>query len=323
MKQNSIFRNTRIDGDGYREVITIGNESPDGCPFKCRVCGVHNDAMIVSDEQNKEIIFKEISMLNSKIQNNIKEYEQKKYHLLVYNFGNITNIKELSLSNFHHLLHEIEMLIIKPTYLSINTRGKFVTNELLNYIKNKALSYNVSFIFGVESLTQKGSRLYGKTDIINEFNTMFNLINNFNINKEAEFGLNVGFVFLPEFYSDDRTNIKMIKDGFSAELRNFITKYVGKNVPVKISIHPFYVVKNCSFKSSANFINILIEEVKKVCENLFILNKSLPKHLQSHIFIGLQDKGYKDEEWKEVLTKYKNEIEQINQFNLNSVNNNI
>jgi len=312
LTSKNTFDTNRIDADGFREVVLIGNESPIGCPFKCKACGVFADAELVTSNMNKKIITKEISILNNKIQSNLAEYKKTNFHLLVYNFGNITNIDELSIENLGFLLHEIGRLPCLPKYISINSRGRFLTKDLLIYIKSLHLKYDVNFIIGIESLSEKGAMIYGKKNIKKEFQVMYDLVSSFNLANETNFGFDTSFVFLPEFYDKNRTDKLGIKNGFENDLMSFIKLYVGKNVPIKISIHPYFKTQNYPYDSTYNFFEIIIDVICNIKKILINLNKGVHNSLQNTIFIGIKDKGYETEGWIKELDKWGHIIEEVN-----------
>ena len=300
----NIFSNYRIDADGIREVIVIGNERTEGCPFRCIGCGVHEDAEIVSQEENKAIISEQITNLEYRIKNNQSKYVKHSYHLSVYNYGNITDHEELSEENLNYLFDLVSNMKLLPTYVSLNSRGVFITSKLLNFIKNKHLEYNVNFIIGVESMTEKGAGIYGKPDIKQEFARMFDITSDFNNVNKTNFGLDVGFVFLPEFYTENRMNTQIIKKGVENDIDEFVNLYVGKNVSLKITVHPFFKTPSLSFESTENFLDILKEAVDEISKKLNLINQNIPQHLLNSIFIGTLDSGYETKEWKNELDKW-------------------
>ena len=299
--QNIFNNHFRTDDEGIREVLVIGNERIGGCPYSCIGCGVHEDAEISTSEENRAIISEQIINLEYRIQNKKIKYTNQGYHLSVYNYGNITNPEELSKENLNFLFDGISNMILLPKYVSLNSRGTYINKELLYFIKNKQLKYNVNFIIGVESMTEKGSRIYGKPGIKGEFKQLFDILSKFNDENKTNFGLDVGFVFLPEFYTDNRKNIQVVKNGFENDLDEMVNCYVGKNVPIKITIHPFFKIPNLPFESTENFMDIIKEVADNTANKINLINSTLPIHLCNSVFIGTLDAGYETEMWQNKL----------------------
>ena len=302
----------RVDADGVREVLVIGNERPKGCPFKCEGCGVEREAQIVNRELNAEIIKKQIDGIDRHIKMETGTYTESGYHLCIYNYGNVTNPAELSRKNFDLLLDSINQLVPPPKFISINSRGIFVTPELLSHLRDKKLGYNIHFILGIESLTAKGREIFGKKNMHKELQGMFERVNGFNEENDTNFGIDAGFVFLPEFFSEDRREHEKIKKGFFDEIKSFLDQYVGHKTPIRINIHPFYQIPELPYESTADQFDILMETLLELEPLVQIKNETLPDHLKTSMFIGVNDSGYETQAWKIQIIKWKETIERLN-----------
>ncbi len=180
-------------------------------------------------------------------------------------------------------------------------------------MENKDLDYETHFILGVESSTEKGRIIFGKEKMDTELDGMFDKINNHNEVQNTKFGLDAGFVFLPEFYVDDRSDTEAIKSGFVGEITSFIDKYAGKNVPLRINIHPYYKTHKMPYESATKEFDILMDAMPEIEAVLKEKNESLPEHLRVSVFIGVNDSGYETEEWRKQLEKWKEDIKRINE----------
>jgi|GEM_PF-1325990 len=310
--------NERLDSDGIREIISIGNENPGGCPFSCVGCGVHDQVVISSSEDNKKLIDNLINEISLKINKENFNYQSEGYHICVYNEGNVANPKELSWENLEFLLLSINNLEIPPKFISLNSRSVFITREFLEKVNSLGLNYNIHFIMGVESLTERGKNIYGKKNIDKEIEEAFNIIKDFNndSNNKIKYGIDAGFVFLPEFYLDEnesRENKEKIKNGFEKEIMDFIEKYSNKGVPIRINLHPFYRTTGLSFDDSCNSLNEFFKALPEIIKLIQEKNKQIQNEKEkTAIFIGVNGKGYETEEWKEAIKKWEEIILKLN-----------
>lgn len=302
----------RFDADGIRDVMVIGNERPKGCPFKCQGCGVHEEALIVDDKANQQVIINQVNNIEQRLVSRANEYNEVGYHICIYNYGNVTNHEELSIENLELLLNKINDLMPSPKYVSLNSRGHFINEKTLSHLIGLGLKYNIHFILGVETLTEKGGKIYGKPNMDAEVASLFGVINEFNEKNKTNFGVDAGFVFLPEYYSDDRTDKDKVAQGFLDDVGGFIEKYVGQKTPVLINIHPFYEISGIPYKSTAESFNTLMESLIKLEAIIKTKNLSLTEDLRASFFIGLNDSGYETPEWKQAKLKWQADIDRIN-----------
>ena len=302
----------RKDADGIRDVLVIGNERPKGCPFKCVGCGVHEEAAVVDASANARIIAEQIKALEVQMKEKAKDYQESGYHLCIYNYGNVTNPEELSEANLEALLHGMNALDPAPKFVSINSRGRYVNEEVLARLEKMNLQYRIHFILGVETLSEKGKAIYGKPNIDRELANMFDVLNAHNEKNNTAFGIDTGFVFLPEFYTDDRTDRTTISEGFMKDIGGTIEKYGGQKTPLKINIHPFYEIPGMPYSSTAEHFDILMETLLKLEAETKQKNVSLPETLRTTFFIGLNDTGYETPEWEKAKAKWQTDIDRIN-----------
>ena len=303
---------TRLDADGIRDVLVIGNERPGGCPFKCQGCGVEGEAVKVDTNANAQIISQQIDGMRLQLESDPAAYSEHGYHLCIYNNGNVTNPAELSTDNLTSLLQKIDGLTPRPKYVSLNSRGPFVNEKGLEDLQNLGLQYDIHFILGVETFTEKGKAIYGKPAIDREIQNMFTVVNTFNEAHQTKFGIDAGFVFLPEFYTDDREDTAAIEQGFLNDVTGFVEKYVGHETPIVINIHPFYPMPDLPYESTAQSFDILMEAMVKLEAVIQSRNANLPEHLHASLFIGLNDSGYETSEWESARSKWQAEIDRIN-----------
>jgi len=308
----------RMDTDGIREIVIIGNEREGGCPFNCVGCGVHDKARLASAEANKPSIEESVNNLNTKIANNQSEYENAGYHICVYNEGNVTNKEELSRDNLWGILRGLSTLRPAPKYVSLNSRGTFIDQELLGQIKDLNLDFDINFILGVESLSSVRSEIYGKKGMEKELETIFTKLKaeNEKTDHKIEFGMDTGFVFLPEFYLEEgekRGDSQKIINGFVNDVGGFIEKYVGQGVPIRINLHPYYKITNLPFEDSSGVLSEFMRGVAQLLEKIQIINeKAKTESDKTTIFIGLQGGGYGTDEWNQAIEPWKTLIEKVN-----------
>lgn len=310
---------TRRDADGIRDVLVIGNERPGGCPFKCQGCGVEGEAAKVDASANARVISEQVQEMQRRLEENPAPYEEHGYHLCIYNNGNVTNSAELSVTNLELLLNQINGLKPPPRYVSLNSRGPFIHERDLKRLQSMGLQYDIRFILGIETFSEKGKTIYGKPGIEQETEKMFATIDAFNAKSNTRFGMDVGFVFLPEFYTDDRTNKNEMEQGFLRDVQTFVDRYVGRNTPTAINIHPFYPMSKLPYESTASCFDTLMEAVIQLKALVEAKNAALPEHLHASLFIGLNDSGYETPEWQLARSKWKTEVDRINQGSKNAV----
>lgn len=301
------------DAFGIRETISLDNES--GCPFKCTGCGVWKDPIIVSSEENRHTIGRENSKLKKLRQEHASEYAKHGSHVIVYNSGNVMNKRELSEENLRYLLTSLNQLEAMPSIVALNTRGLFVTHEVLDQLTSIRLGYRIDFNFGLETRTLRGKAIYGKPNIDGEFTALFSTVRAYNEKNDAGFGLMVNFVFLPESYllaGEARENAKeKIHDGFVSEIKTFMEEYADHGVPLRLNLHPFYRVNGIPFADSN-----LDDFMSAATDVLHLLAQTNPgiseKRMRVSAFVGVQDNGYSSESWKNQIKFWQTRIDHLN-----------
>lgn len=297
-KPSSIHKfKPRQDQDGTRLIISLSNEK--GCPHKCRGCGVHKDVRIVSRQTNRRTISEEITRL--------AKATTAPYHIIVYNSGNVASPEELSRENLNYLLELLDKLDPKPTMVSLNTRGLYITDELLDNISALNLSYRVNFNFGVETLTRRGMKIYGKPGIDEELHQAFTILRDYNQTHTKQFGLMINFVYLPEVYLEE----DQPREGFVQEISSFVEDYVDKGVPIRINLHPFYQVDGLAYRDSS--LDDLMKTIPEIQRILDSKNEAVAEQaMRVSLFIGVQDRGYETDGWKTQIQRWQPMIDRIN-----------
>ncbi|MDP1884185.1 MAG: hypothetical protein Q8L10_02350 [Candidatus Moranbacteria bacterium] len=307
----------KIDADGIREIITIGNERRGGCPFSCPGCGVHDEVFLVSDSSNRMYMQEALNILKIKLSQRREQFKANGYHPCIYNQGNTTNKEELSRDNLAFLLRGLSELDPLPEYVSLNSRGAFIDSELLDEINRLGLPFGVHFIIGVESLTDKGSAMYGKKNIAQEIAKLFSVLQDSNRRpgQKQLFGIDAGFVFLPEFYlaeGETRQDKEKVKQGFISDVEVFIDQYVGKGVPARINLHPYYKIPSLPQEDSCEAFTEFMTGVMALIVELRQINKKSSPEEKAALFIGLQDSGYGTDKWKDVFAVWGDVVDRLN-----------
>ncbi len=304
--------NLKIDQLGIREVILIDNEA--GCPYQCNGCGV-KDAEIVSPETNRQVIDDELAKLTRYRTEESDLYRDNNSHVLVYNSGNVTSERELSRDNLDHLLHSLNKLEPRPSIVTLNSRGDFVTDDFLDYLQGLNLNYRVDFDFGLETRTERGKEIYGKQGIDDEFDQLFERTQQYNAKHGSDFGLMVNFVYLPEFYLAEgesrEGNEQRIHQGFVDEISSFIDEYVNKGVALRINLNAFYQVDNLPYENSS--LDDFMESAQEIWRIIAEKNKQIDNpDMKVSAFIGLQDQGYETAQWREQIQRLQSRIDEMN-----------
>jgi hypothetical protein len=308
----------KIDTDGIRDIITIGNERKGGCPFSCVGCGVHDDVFLTSEKLNRTYIQTAIDALKNKLIQNKEKVKMYGYHLCIYNQGNITNKEELSRENLAFLLKGLSNLNSPPNYISLNSRGVFINQELLNQINSLYLPFRTHFIIGVESLSNRNEAIYGKKNMVQEVENIFLILkdNNQKVGQKQPFGIDASFVFLPEFYleeNESRMDKNKIEQGFVTDISSFINRYSGEGVPIKINLHPYYKIPSLPYEDSCDsFVEFMKGVIKLISDLRRNEKKIFSEKEKTTIFIGLQDSGYEKEAWNKVFSTWSSLIDKLN-----------
>lgn len=244
----------RRDRKGVRVVYRLGNEwGP--CPFACAFCGVGNSPRVTPEDNRARFdrIFADYAP-------QIKE----PYHAAIFNEGNVTNPREFSRKTLQHVL---QTFAADPNvqYVSLNSRESTATVSELNFLRNLGLPFPIHFIFGLETLSDRGRRLLGKDNEgeLERFLVKLSAINREDASSDVSeiyrFGLDINLIFLPEVFLDvgqERHDYEaQIRCGFLDEIRTLLSR-LDPAVPCQINIHPYYAVPSLPFRD-ADLIQLL------------------------------------------------------------------
>lgn len=279
------------------------------CPYNCNFCGVKTS--------NKVTLGEAIDKFDKLFLKCRKEFCEP-YHPVIYNQGNVTNSEEFPQQLLDYILDNFNKEE-QVLYVSLNSREKYATSELLNHLANKCLSYPIHFIFGVESFSKRTSSILGK-HTSEELNKFIEKLQKFNEKfkrsgkkRDYVFGLDVNLLFLPELYLDEGEtrgeNFDRIRDGLEKDLLQLL-KLVKPSVPVEINIHPYYHVDTLPYDDSE--LNELMRILPRL-QNLIIQHNSIPGNYQTHLFIGVEGKGYLSNNQESQIQKGRPYIDDFNQ----------
>lgn len=308
----------RIDADGARRVISLGNERNGGCPYSCAGCGVRARARPASKDSNERSIRRAVAVLSEEIKQKRKVFSSEDYHVCVYNEGNVTNQEELCRENLSLLLRLLSSLKPHPKFVSLNSRGAFIDKELLDTIHKINLPFAIHFILGIESLTVRGSEIYGKNKIAQELQALFAILQSKNQQSEQKhkFGLDAGFVYLPEFYlgqGEDRVSVAKIKKGFVNDIGGFINQYAGRGVAIRLNLHPFYRMPGLPYDNSCDVFNVFVGATVELIDKIRRVNaKAKTESDKTALFIGMEGEGYEGGEWAVVREVWSEKIARVN-----------
>lgn len=117
---------------------------------------------------------------------------------------------------------------------------------------------------------------------------------------------------MPELYLDEREsrekNFQKIKKGVEKDLEQLLNS-INYKMPVEINIHPFCHVKSLPYKD-AN-LDMFMKILPRLQEIVDEYNKGC-KDYQTHLFIGMEGKGYNRKDHKNQIQKWKKIIEKFN-----------
>lgn len=292
----------RKDQMGYRPVFLLGNEFG-ACPLRCRFCNVRTSKRVSSEDN--------IKAFNEQYTKYLRVIEGT-YHPLIYNRGNVTDPKEFSRKTLNHIL-DIFNKDPQVKFVSINSRERFATSDVLEYLANKKLNYPIHFILGMESFSENATKILGK-NTVGELRRFVGKLKDYNHkHKQAKsrekyiFGLDVNLVFLPELYLDEGEkrdeNILKIKEGIKNEIKQLLA-HAHQEVPIKINIHPFCQIESLPYENAD--LSTLISVLPELQEMIEQHNKT--SNYQTHLFLGIEGSGYANEyqsqRWKAIIDKF-------------------
>lgn len=298
----------RSDRNGLRAVYNLGNELGD-CPYRCTFCSVGRSPRVTSRWNIEEFERQHAGLLG---------LINAPYHALVYNQGNVTNPAEFSVATLEHIL---ETLAGDPrvTFVSLNSRERNATSELLSRLASRRLPFPVHFIFGVESLSPRGATLLGK-DTSGELERFVAKLRDYNLRTRSPqpeagytFGLDANLVLLPELHLDAGAsregNETRIAAGFEAELQSLLSA-IDPVVPVEINLHPYHAVETLPFRDLD--LGFIVEHLPRLAE-LVDLHNATRGGKQTHLFIGIEGDGLDSPLQIEQAARWKAIVDQFNE----------
>ena len=272
----------RVDRNGYRPVYKLGNEGGN-CSFGCKFCGVGKSVKITSAEN-----IATFDALHAKYLTEIKG----PYHPAIFNRGNVTDSKSLSLATLDHILGVFER-DKRVTYLSLNSRESTATTEVLGRLVDRNLPFPIHFIYGQESFSESAQRILGKNNRgeMEQFMQKLKCRNQayqpHDGGKRYQFGLDVNLVFLPELYlqagESRKNNETRIAEGLADDLRRLLVR-TDPLVPVEVNIHPYYEVAALPYEK-ADLLQLLriLPTLQRIVEEY---NRK-PHMYRTHLFLGV------------------------------------
>lgn len=298
----------RRDRNGLRPVFFLGNELGK-CPLQCKFCNLKNSVKVSSADN--------IRAFDGQYAEYSKQINEP-YHPVIYNRGNVTHPQEFSTKTLNRVLNCFNK-DARVKFVSINSREKFATIKLLDYLVERKLNYPIHFILGIESFSKNTVKLLGKNTgrELKRFEKKLAGYNEeydeSNSRKAYVFGLDVNLLFLPELYLGENEkreeNFSKIREGIKGELRKLLELF-HPSVPTEINVHPFCRVELLPFEDAGldAFMNLL-PELQKIIEEH---NNTTSNH-QTHLFIGVEGEGYSSEYWKDQVQKWRPVINKFNQ----------
>jgi hypothetical protein len=297
----------RMDSNGLRPVFFLGNEGGN-CSYNCTFCDIGKSSPVTS-QYNIEL-FDHLYL----------QYKESVFgpnHPLIYNRGNITDTNAFSGKTLEHILKTFDSTE-NIQFLSINSREKEVTRELLTYIFKKKLKFPIHFIIGIESFSSNLPKTIGKSTQ-GELERLIKKLSAFNLLKPEylnyQFGIDVGLLFLPELYFDDKFTREYkseeIKRGFLSDIEH-ILQLSDDLTPIEINIHPYYQIESLPFKNAE--IEQLISFLPDIKKLINKYNEN--KKFKSHAFIGFRPTYTTDNKVNQVIDKWTAIIDSFNTTNV-------
>ncbi|MEW5996986.1 MAG: hypothetical protein AB1657_05335 [Candidatus Micrarchaeota archaeon] len=292
----------RRDQNGWRPIFFLGNEHGN-CPFNCRFCIVGKSAGVSSKENIRKFDKQYASYLKA---------INRPYHPVVYNKGNVTNPEEFSRTTLDYLL-AVFSSDERTAFVSLNSREKAATSEVLDYLNEKNLPYPIHFIVGIESFSKKTPAILGKNTAgeLDRFIEKLKHYNRASPSRKYTFGLDVNLLFLPQLYLDDADETKgsyaKIKAGIVYDVREVLRRS-NPSVPIEINLHPFYRVETLSFQDAdlGAFMKILPSLQKEVEHH------NAEHRTTTHLFLGVEGSGYENEQQARQAQIWKPFIDEFN-----------
>jgi len=272
----------RRDRNGWRAVYKLGNERGN-CPFECRFCGVGTSPSVTSEE--------DISLFDVLHAQHLAVIDGP-YHAVIFNRGNVTDTGSFSAQTLDHIL-SIFASDSRVSYVSLNSRERTATEEVLEALSARHLPFPIHFVFGQESFAESAPVILGKHNC-GEMARFIAKLKRYNAGFESAvgrrryvFGLDVNLLFLPELYlSPGETrngNMAGIAAGISNDLRQVLT-LSDPLVPMEVNIHPYYEVEPLPYERAD--LSVLLRILPSLDRIIEGHNKS--RHTRPiHLFVGV------------------------------------
>lgn len=301
----------REDRHGLSLVFLLGN-ALGCCPYNCRFCSTKTSRKVHPDEAIHR--FDELCLQYS------PEIDGP-YHALIFNHGNVTNELECPTHVLDHILDQFSN-DGRVVYVSLNSREREASREVLEGLAQKKLPFPVHFIFGLESFSPRMPEILGK-DTRGELERFIRKLEPFNAGHDFgeggntyTFGLDVNLIFLPELYRTEgqvgSVGPAEAKRGLMGDLRKLLSES-SASVPMQINIHPYCRVDALSYgDENLNVLMAVLPELQDMISSHNITVISPPVH----IFVGVEGLGYAKAEQFHQIREWKPVIDEFNRSGL-------
>ena len=298
----------RRDAHGIRVVFQFGNEAGD-CRYHCRFCTSRNTPRVTPQENMNEFDRQLAAW---------RALPRGRRHPVIYNEGNCTDEEMFSRQTLRHVLAAFQN-DANVAFLSINSRENEATDELLQDLVAMRLTYPVHFILGVESFSKELPQVLGK-DTTGEMERFVRKLKGhndaycqgFSRTPAYRFGLDVNLVFLPDLYlglgQSRRGSEAAIMSGIKSDVRGVLDR-LDPSVPTEINIHPY--TRTPTIECDDAELGLLMEVLPE-------LQKMIEEHRRTwsgrptHMFIGIEGKGYGSAAWARSITRWISTIDAFN-----------
>ncbi len=283
----------RKDRTGYRPVFPLGNNLG-RCPYDCAFCAIKATDVVGPDEAGARF---------DRLLATYHTHIDGPYHPLIYNQGNVTNEREFSRQLLDEILERFRT-DERVQYVSLNSRERDATPEVLAYLAQKDLPYPIHFIFGAESFSKRASHVFGK-ETSGELDRFVAKLRDHNAEGPSDragrpyaFGLDVSLVFLPELYlapgADRSANGAAIAGGVEADVVCLLDA-IGSDVPFEINLHPYCRVDALPYLDAG--LELLVPAFPVLQRHIARHNADRARR-PSHVFVGIEGPGYSSEFWR-------------------------
>jgi len=297
----------RQDQSGFRPVFPLGNAAG-RCPYGCRFCSVKNSAKVTLEDSIRR--FEELCEAYAPLLTG-------PYHPVIYNQGNVTNPQEFPRALLDHVLDRFNGNGWVQ-YVSLNSREREASDEVLQSLTDKDLSYPIHFIFGQESFSPRTFTIFGK-DTRGELARFVHKLRPYNkafagrlSGKDYVFGLDVNLVFLPALYVEDdaptANQAVASREGLKHDLGRLLA-HVDLEVPFEVNIHPYHRVRALPYGDAD--LGLLMSIVPDL-QQLLTAHNAGRQGCPCHLFLGVEGIGYDSAKQRAQIHKWKPVIDQFN-----------